>query len=484
MNLEAEQGTLAALITIDDFLHTLPISIVEDDFQSSTCQAIAKSVLSIIEEGKKPTKTLIESTAKHLAIPGWEELTKSGDSIEDIINIAPTEEEAINYVKHLKKARIRTVAVDKMRGLAVYMKETDDNLATMLAKLEDTVLSVTTSVDFSDEAPVSLAEGIEEELMFYGENPGLNGLDIGMPNWQDKIGGVAPGLVHMIIATHKTGKSNIGMNAAMAMAQHIPVLFVDTEMDASKLRARTFSILTNIATNTLIRGHWQSSEHDDFKYNGRVKQGIEEYVKYNITYISGRGKQVTDLVPAMRRWVLQNKAAAEGKFPQGLIIYDYVKLASYGDLKQHGLQEYQLLGLNMSTLKDFCGKYKVPCITFGQTNRESDETINCMGASKRFGDLVDSVSLFKKKTPEDLVKDPHGSHLLKVFIARHGTGTEDNEHIQMNYDKMTGRMQELNIFKFKGPPESSTKFKGKKKAKSTHTASTDEIIDEAFGSNT
>ena len=478
MNLEAEPGTLSAFISIDDFAHLLPFRLTEEDFHNATNRSIAKSVLKIIGEGQKPTRNLIVSTARSLSLEDFDEQTKDGKVLDEIINISPSQDEAILYIKQLKKESMKRVAKDELRNLSNYIQNTDDPLSSILQKFEDSVLSVTSSADFAENQGIKLSDIIDREIDFLGDNPGNNGIDIGFPNWQERIGGLANGLVHMIIATHKTGKSNIGMNAALEVSKNLPVLYIDTEMDESLVSQRIFSILTKVPTNLLKLGYWNQVDHEDHKFWNRIQQGKAEYKKLNITYIKAAGRQVVDMLPAMRRWIIQNKVAAEGKFPQGLIIYDYVKLASFNDMARFGMQEYQLLGLNMSALKDFCNKYKIPCLTFGQTNREEDSNMNCLGASKRLGDLVDSVSLFKAKTEEILTKDPNGSHLMRVFIARHGPATQENEHIQMQYDKATGQIGELGLFTYKRQPESEEReFNGKRRRKKTHDATTQEILD-------
>lgn len=483
MNIDAEKGLLSAILNIDEFYHSIPIKITEEDFQSSTNRLIYKILSTIASNGQKPTKNLIKSTAKSLEVDDFDEQTKDGAIIQEIIDLKPTQEEALTYVKQVKKESIKKTAKTELKELYHYVDSTDEPLKDILAKFEDTVLKVTSSTDFAETEAVKLSNIIDRELDFFGNNPGANGLDIGMPFWQQKVGGLANGMVHMIIATHKTGKSNIGMNAAVEISKYMPVLYLDTEMDESLVTTRTFSILTKLRTNMLKEGYWKDPMHDDHKHFNRIQQGKDEYKKLNITYIRAAGKQVKDMIPAMRRWVIQNKAAGEGKFPQGLIVYDYVKLADFSDLQKYGLAEYQLLGLSMSTLKDFCNKYKIPCLTFGQTNREDDSTINCLGASKRLGDLVDSISLFKKKTPEMLAKDPKGSHIVRVFISRHGPGTEDNEYIQYHYEKDVGTISELSMFKFESKPQDAVKTFKKKEAKSTHDATAEEILQDSLGAN-
>jgi hypothetical protein len=247
------------------------------------------------------------------------------------------------------------------------------------------------------------------------------------------------------------------------------------------------SNLIKVPTKIIKEGFWNDPEHDHHMFWHRIQQGAKDFKDLDITYIHAAGKQVTDMIPAMRRWVIQNKASAEGKFPQGLIVFDYLKLAGTGDMRRFDLKEYQLLGLQAGALKDFCNKYAIPCITFGQTNREDDDTINCLGASKRLADLVDSITLFKQKDEELLVKDGHGSHLFRIFIARHGPGTNFDEHIQMQYDKDTGVIGELGMYTY-SKSDANWEKKKIKRAKRAGASKDDEptmqeLIETDFGPN-
>ena len=482
MNLEAERGTLASLITITDFGHTLPFKLTIEDFANATNQMLAQCILEIIDNGQKPTKNLIASTAKNLAIDDYDEMSKNGKVIDEICILEPTQEEALHYVRHLKKESIKRLAKGKFKAMYEYITSTDEPLMQIIATLEDTMLTLTSSADFSENQAIKLADTIDEELDFLGNNPGHAGLDIGYPIWQERIGGIANGLVHLVIATHKTGKSNIGMNASIEAGKHYPVLYIDTEMTSSIVTIRMLSNLIKVPTKIIKDGFWNDVEHKEHMFYNRIMQGRDDFKKLNITYIHAAGKQVTDMIPIMRRWVIQNKVKAEGKFPQGLIVFDYLKLAGTGDMQRFDLKEYQLLGLQASALKDFCNKYSVPCITFGQTNRDSDETINCLGASKRLADLVDSVSLFKQKDEELLTKDPTGSHLFRVFIARHGPGTDFGEHIRVQYDKDTGVIGELGLHKFTASDTNKRKKAAGKETKD-YNATAQELIETALGPN-
>jgi replicative DNA helicase len=257
MNLEAERGALSAFINLDDFAHTLPIKINEEDFDGSTNKVIAKVILQIINSGQQPTKNLIISTATTLAIDDFDEHTKDGEILDEIINLKPTKDEALTYIRQIKKESIKRTAKIELKSLYNYIETTDAPLKEILTKFEDTVLKVTSSTDFAENDAVKLADIIDKELDFIGTNPGNKGLDLGMPYWQKRVGGMANGLVHMVIATHKTGKSNIGFNAAKEIALD---QFIAGHIGFMQMAALVEATLDRLSAETRLGNAAQSLE--------------------------------------------------------------------------------------------------------------------------------------------------------------------------------------------------------------------------------
>lgn len=482
MNLESEKGTLAALLTIKDFAATLPFRLSEADFFEKGHQVLAKVILKLGADGHAViNRDMITSTARDMGLTNFPELTNDGQLIDDILISKPSKEEATLYVKQLKKESLRNIAAENLQKLRVYIKETNDPLAQMISMCEDTILRLTSSADFTENTVIRLGELIEDYVNFLGDNPGADGLDIGFPEWQKCVGGVSNGKVHMFIATFKTGKSSIGQRAALLLSKFIPVLIVDTEMTTQEQMNRLICMLIKMPYEKLREGHWKNPKHEDYKYFDKLQQGIKDFKELKLDFLSATGKNVVDMIPVMRRWVIQNKVSSDGKFPKGLIIYDYLKLNSSEELSKTKMQEYQKLGLDAAALKDFANKYKLPIITFGQTNREDDMTIDCMGASKRLGDLCDSVTLFKEKTPEILAKDPTGSHLFRVFLSRHGPSTKYGHHIRVDFDKSFGHMEEKGMYEPASIPPPTTPFgKPFKKKSAPVTPTNDELMESQF----
>ncbi len=124
-------------------------------------------------------------------------------------------------------------------------------------------------------------------------------------------------------------------------------------------------------------------------------------------------------------------------------IYDYIKLATLTDVR-NGVAEWQQHGVNVSSLHDMMKKYNVPCLAFGQTNNEIDDGFKCVAGGKRISENVTSITHFKKKTEDERSIDGSGTHMIRVFGTRYGSGTADG-HINIEADLSIGDFVELGM---------------------------------------
>jgi len=475
MNIEAELCLLSGLCSYEEVRAKIPFKLDESDFQTIKHKKIYSVISHIRSNGNlsKLSLDVLLSTAKELGITDFTIVTNDGKYLTDLLDKQLNQDEILTFANQVKRESIKSKILTNLKKLEHYVSESPDKLKDILKQCEDTIFSITTSGDHIENKPSKLAEKVRTHIDFLGNNPGLAGLDIGFPEWQSRIGGICNGMVHMVIATNKSGKSTLGGRAAVVLGQHIPVLIVDTEMSEELQIERLFCTFIKLPYNILKNGFWNDPGHPDYKYNARIQQGIKDFEKtFKIEYLNASGKSVLDMIPAMRRWTIENKTSSDTKFPRGLIVYDYLKLNSFEELGKFGIAEFQKLGLDAAALKDFANKYRIPILTFGQTNRKDDMTIDCLGASKRLADLCDSVTLFKEKTPELRTADPDASHLLRVFVSRHGPSTSYGEHIRVDFDKSCGQLQEKGLY----TPSASSPIAKKRNFKK-YNATTDEILE-------
>jgi len=148
----------------------------------------------------------------------------------------------------------------------------------------------------------------------------------------------------------------------------------------------------------------------------------------------------------MRKWIYQHVGFDEnGKTNDCLIVYDYLKLMGSESIT-NAMQEYQVLGFQITKLHNFCVKYDVPCLSFVQLNRDgiTKESTDVVSGSDRLIWLCTSFSIFKLKSDEEIAEDGigNGNRKLVPVVARHGSGLDDGDYISIKMFGSLGKIEE------------------------------------------
>ena len=110
------------------------------------------------------------------------------------------------------------------------------------------------------------------------------------------------------------------------------------------------------------------------------------------------------------------------------------------------MQEYQVLGFQITQLHNFMVKYDVPCLSFVQLNRDgiTKESTDVVSGSDRLIWLCTSFSIFKMKSEEEIAEDrvENGNRKLVPVVSRHGEGLDDGDYVSMKMFGKIGRLQE------------------------------------------
>ena len=132
-------------------------------------------------------------------------------------------------------------------------------------------------------------------------------------------------------------------------------------------------------------------------------------------------------------------------YNNSVICYDYLKLMSSDGISA-SMQEYQVLGFQITKLHNFMVKYDVPCLSFVQLNRDgiTKESTDAVSGSDRLIWLCTSFTIFKMKSDEEKAEDnaKNGNRKMVPIVARHGEGLEDGDYISMKMFGSIGRLEE------------------------------------------
>jgi len=447
----AERAVLAILLKQPDTLLLVDDILDVDDFTNNGNQMIYGLMRDIVTEdpSTKLDSYVLISKAEEKGLKDFLGATQNGALIEaleatrDSIN----PEAIMKHVGAIKMASIKR----QMIGTFDYLKDDIESFSGSPLELrnmvEDNVFKTIKYIDEGQEDVENLADTFEETIQSFADGDFVQSLDIGFKRWQRDCGGIKNGTVTGIFARAKAGKSQIAAHAGAMVAIEgsadfgkLPVLYLDSELLLRDQQMRICSLLTGIPFDVIESGTWKSKP-DQIEL---LKEAFAKVKDAPFFYKNIAGRSVNHVIPVVRKFVRRNVGRSKGPTPRCLVVYDYVKLSNPKDLKNAA--EWQMLGFLISALHDLAVQENIPILVFGQLNREAlkVDSVSTIAGSDRISHNLDSLTLFRKKRPEEIELDgtQRGDHMAKVILARHGPGHDYDDWINFHFDRSSCRLKE------------------------------------------
>lgn len=301
-----------------------------------------------------------------------------------------------------------------------------------------------------DTGPINLGSVAKKMVDDWANNPVQSlGLPMPWPKVNASIGGGLRAGVHLFAARLKTGKTSISVMTAayIAATLGIPVLMLDTEMQIKNIMPRVLANLSEVKITEIENGTFA---RDEIKKK-RVYRATDALVGAKISHKSVAGFQFDEVISTIRRWIYTDVGLrANGTANTCLICYDYFKIMDSKELSN--AREDQILGFNISKLVDFSNKFDFPCLAFAQLNRDgiTREDSGAVGASDRLAQYANSLTIFKRKTEEEVKVDgpESGNRKMITTDSRYGGEAEtEDQHIHMQMEKDYCILKEVNFVK-------------------------------------
>lgn len=443
-----------AFVEISDILE-------ETSFGSIQNAVVYRCLKFIINQGMSVDLPSILSAAEQLKLTDAITTDQNIQYLKSLSSLKINKDNIFNFALQVKKyefaRNIKIVAgkisqdVDKISGT-----ETIDEI---IAILEDPLTDFLKQ-DTQDERPIRIGEDIFEYLDYLEENQcDMMGIPTGFPRYDQAIGGgLRRKCVDLIAARPKTGKSVCADAVAVNVCRKgIPILMIDTEMSKEDHAHRVLASMSGVKINEISTGRFAN---DPIKKQA-VLESAKEYKDLPYDYISVAGKPFNSILNYIKRWVTHVVGKDEnGNTKDCVIIFDYLKLMSTEGVNA-SMQEYQLLGFQITSLHNLCVKFDVACLAFVQLNRDgiTKETTDAVSGSDRLIWLCTSFTIFKAKSEEEIAEDGvrAGNRKFVPVAARHGGMLDGGDYINF---QMTGDISKLEELKtrneFKMMPEQDT----------------------------
>ena len=448
-DLAAERAVLAALCQygLDAYLD---IDFIDSrTFTDPMNQLIFDCIYSSISENTQVELSSILSASNQLGVHEQINNKEEIGFIRSLFNFPIHKENVGAYATKIAKLRL---ARDLKKTLKACESDLDsitgeEDVMDLVAKIEEPLLEATGDIyQSSSKKTEVLGEGVGDYVEYLTENVSdFAGIPSGFDRFDIAIGGgLRRKCVDLVAARPKVGKSMFGDAVAMHVAGNldIPVLMLDTEMSKEDHYNRILANLSGVEINKISTGRFSENEIEKEK----VFAAAEKLQNIPYHYISIAGESFENILSQMRKWIYQHVGFDEnGKTKDCLIVYDYLKLMGSEGISA-SMQEYQVLGFQITKLHNFVVKYDVPCLSFVQLNRDgiTKESTDVVSGSDRLIWLCTSFSIFKMKSDEEVATDgvDHGNRKLVPIVARHGEGLHDGDYVSMKMHGKFGRIEE------------------------------------------
>lgn len=447
-DLASERAVLAALCQygLDCYLE---IDFVDaDHFTSDMNQLLYHCIYKSVSENSKVELASILSAANSLGVIESINNKEEMSFIRSLFNFPIHKENAKSHAVKIAKLKL---ARDLKKTLKACEKDLDatngdEDVMDLISKVEAPILDATADIyQSSNKKTEIIGEDIDDYIEYLSENVSENvGIPTGFPRYDAAIGGgLRRKCVDLVAARPKVGKSMFGDAVAMNVSRlGIPVLMLDTEMSKEDHLNRMLANLSGVDINKISTGKFTENPLEKEK----VEKAAQELKEIPYHYISIAGQSFENILALMRKWIYQHVGFDEsGVTNDCLVIYDYLKLMGSEGISS-SMQEYQVLGFQITQLHNFMVKYDVPCLSFVQLNRDgiTKESTDVVSGSDRLIWLCTSFSIFKMKSEEEIAEDKieNGNRKLVPVVARHGCGLDDGDYISMNMFGSIGKLSE------------------------------------------
>ena len=447
-DLASERAVLAALCQygLDCYLE---IDFVDaDHFTDDMNQLLFHCIYKSVSENAKVELASILSAANSLGVHESINNKQEISFIRSLFNFPIHKENAKSHAVKIAKLKL---ARDLKKTLKACQKDLDatngdEDVMDLISKVEAPILDATADIyQSSNKKTEIIGEDIDDYIEFLSENVSENvGIPTGFPRYDAAIGGgLRRKCVDLVAARPKVGKSMFGDAVAMNVSSlGIPVLMLDTEMSKEDHLNRMLANLSGVDINKISTGKFTENPLEKEK----VEKAAEKLKEIPYHYISIAGQPFENILAIMRKWIYQHVGFDEsGVTNDCLIVYDYLKLMGSEGISS-SMQEYQVLGFQITQLHNFMVKYDVPCLSFVQLNRDgiTKESTDVVSGSDRLIWLCTSFSIFKMKSEEEIAEDKveNGNRKLVPVVSRHGEGLDDGDYVSMKMFGKIGRLEE------------------------------------------
>lgn len=406
VSVEAEQGTIGALLLNNELIEEVSSIVSPLDFADNDLAEIYLIILSLRGNGKP---------ADPIAIGDIKQTLQSGNNsmvtVVDIIRSTPSSAHALTYariVKERSQARKIFRIADQIKSMSQESRPIND----IVADIQNLTLSLDSA---NEEAEVcSLAEALGDVIDKVDDrfnNRGMNGLETGLTDLDKIVKGLRPS--HMIVVAGRpgTGKTTLAINIAEhnAYRHNKSCLIFSLEMSKSELAERSLASFAEVTIDDINSG-------DVLRNNESINK---------LTCGAGKIKESDIRIcdkPALTASRIRTIARFQHKIkPLDLIVIDYIGLISAEGNNRNSNRNLEL-GVVSRAMKAMAKELNIPVIVLSQLNRNIESRADKrpqMSDLRDSGEIEQDADIIIMAHRDNTEEGQNGITELNVIKHRH-----------------------------------------------------------------
>lgn len=366
-HIESEHSVLGALL-LDPMAMDRIDWLAAGDFYHADHRTIFSCVSMLLAE-RKPVDVI--TVAERLLSDGVPEIQVDLAYLGELAATVPS---AANIQRYAEVVRDKRMLRDLMAASAKIADiATLDGSMPASERIDEAtgvIFSLSESIQSADAEATSIADilpGVVEAIQRRFDNGGeIVGLPTGFTELDESTSGLADGDLVIIAGRPSMGKTAVAMNIAenAAINEGKTVLIISMEMTKQSLSERSLSSVGGISMKRLRNGQLiqDKSGADDFN---RMGVALGKLSKAKMVIDDRGGLSVAQMRATARRVAARNGGI-------GLIVVDYIQLASAGAANKGGNREQEVSAISRG-LKGIAKEFGCPVIALSQLSRKVED---------------------------------------------------------------------------------------------------------------
>ena len=416
---DSERAVIGGLLIdptcIDEVAGT---GLITTDFNSKELGLLYQYILDMLDEDEKvdplSLRNWIDRDGDHSG--EWTGFPYLATMMEECIGI----ENIGVYSNHIRTCRINN-DIESLKFKIDYSNYQDT--VTQIQSLESELIDQN-----QDSMKTIVGKTIDyiEDVNKYG-----TGLSSGFESLDALTNGFREGSLNVLAGRPAMGKSTLALNIASHLSDTKNVLFFSLEMSQVQLAMKMISSYTEIALNTVEKGHLNSNDEQKW-YEGLAKVGNK-----NMTIIDKSGLSMANI------FSMSKKLNSERKID--IILIDYLQIMKYN--KGNEVSE---LGNITRELKHLAKLLEIPVIVLSQLSRGVESRENkrpFMSDLRSSGEIEQDADLIMFVYRDDYYHDDSPDRgLAELIVAKNRMG--QSGFVKCNFEGKYSKFsdQELDIY--------------------------------------